>query len=274
MSSNPFFSIVIPTFNSALYLYECLESLARQTCKDYEVIVVDKQSSDCTLDMICSVDMPRLQVKQQTTNSLPEALDEGFSVAKGILFTWLNSDDAYARPDALSIIKSKYIQHPAGYRFIYANHLCIDANSCISSLSASHWPSSRYERALGGFNLCTGSLFFSRDLFISFGGFGDRYRLSFEYLLIDYLFLHGRPLYVPVYVYAYRLHASQLSDRLRDQMASECRDISISLPRRSAAGFFLWLCKRLFSRILFSNYFQRRLWIGSPLEVYWHAHSI
>ncbi len=41
-------SVVIPTFNSAGSLKSCLESLSRQTYKDFEVIVVDNFSTDAT----------------------------------------------------------------------------------------------------------------------------------------------------------------------------------------------------------------------------------
>lgn len=211
MTNRPFFSIVIPTFNSESYLRECLASLSDQTSQDYEVIVIDKQSTDSTLEIIRSFNLPQIRILSQCSSSLPEALDEGFHAANGILLCWLNSDDAYARPDALSIIKNRYLQLPRHNTFIYANHLSIDCDGVITSLCSSHWPTSRYERALGGFNLCTGSLFFSNDLFVAFGGFGNRYKISFEYLLIDYLFLHGSPTFVPVYVYAYRAHHNQLS---------------------------------------------------------------
>lgn len=273
MPHKPFFSVIIPTCNSESYLCQCLASLIGQTNQDYEVIVVDKQSTDSTLEIIRNSNLPSLRIVYQAGRSLPEALDEGFNLANGLLLCWLNSDDAYARPDAFSIIQAKYMQDPQPNCFIYCNHLCIDENSLITLLNSSHWTTSRYERSLGGLNLCTGALFFSRDLFASFGGFGGRFRLSFEYLLIDYLFLHGKPIFIPIYVHAYRLHSDQLSRQSHALMQSECAQISSLLPPTSFLGYLLWLAKRLMVRILYSNPLQRRFWRGRSLEEYWRAHT-
>ena len=61
MTSPPFFSVVIPTFNRAEKLRCALESLAGQTFKDFEVIVCDDGSSDHTPAVVSSF-TERIQV--------------------------------------------------------------------------------------------------------------------------------------------------------------------------------------------------------------------
>ena len=39
-------SIIVPVYNTSLYLRECLNSIKNQTLKDIEVIVVDDGSTD------------------------------------------------------------------------------------------------------------------------------------------------------------------------------------------------------------------------------------
>lgn len=53
-SSTPIFSVIIPAFNSEKYIKEALESVANQTYKDHEVIVIDDGSSDNTYELASS----------------------------------------------------------------------------------------------------------------------------------------------------------------------------------------------------------------------------
>ena len=45
-------SFIIVNWNGARYLEECLDSIYRQTCRDFEVIVVDNASTDNSLEII------------------------------------------------------------------------------------------------------------------------------------------------------------------------------------------------------------------------------
>jgi glycosyltransferase involved in cell wall biosynthesis len=48
----PKLSIIIPTFNSAGTMQQCLRSIASQTFTDYEVVIQDGGSSDQTVELI------------------------------------------------------------------------------------------------------------------------------------------------------------------------------------------------------------------------------
>ena len=48
----PFFSVVIPTYNQANFLNDCLNSVFNQTFKNFEVIVIDNHSNDDTSKVI------------------------------------------------------------------------------------------------------------------------------------------------------------------------------------------------------------------------------
>ena len=47
MEKKPFFSIIIPVYNVAPYLRECLDSVLAQTFTEWEAICVDDGSTDC-----------------------------------------------------------------------------------------------------------------------------------------------------------------------------------------------------------------------------------
>jgi glycosyltransferase involved in cell wall biosynthesis len=50
--NNPFFTVVIPTYNQAQLLKTCLNSVFKQTFNNYEIIVIDNYSNDNTSDIV------------------------------------------------------------------------------------------------------------------------------------------------------------------------------------------------------------------------------
>ena len=52
MTNNPsLLTVIIPTFNSSSYLKPCLNSLEKQTFKNYKVFIADGGSTDNTLEI-------------------------------------------------------------------------------------------------------------------------------------------------------------------------------------------------------------------------------
>lgn len=101
--TRPFFSIIIPVYNSEKYLSECLDSIKRQTFTDYEVILVDDGSSDSSLS-ICEAyncDDPRFIAIHQTNAGTSAARNTGLRHANGQYITFIDNDDCWVCADAL-----------------------------------------------------------------------------------------------------------------------------------------------------------------------------
>lgn len=91
---SPKFSIIIPTLNEEKFLPKLLDSLVRQTRKDFEVVVVDGSSKDKTVAVTRSFTrkLPKLQVIVSHQASLPLQRNLGAKEAKGQWLVFVDAD--------------------------------------------------------------------------------------------------------------------------------------------------------------------------------------
>jgi len=90
-------SVIIPVYNTGRYLDECLESLARQTLTDIEVLAIDDGSTDGSgerLDAFASKDA-RFRVFHQENRGQAAARNVGLENARGEYLMFCDSDDRY-----------------------------------------------------------------------------------------------------------------------------------------------------------------------------------
>ncbi len=98
-------SFVIPVYNKADYLTQCLESILNQTYEDFEVILIDDGSTDES-PMICDqyANNDRVRVLHKENGGQSEARNIGVSIAKGEYVVFVDSDDFWMGEDSLKNI--------------------------------------------------------------------------------------------------------------------------------------------------------------------------
>lgn len=93
-------SVIIPTYQHAKELPECLESVFKQTLKEMEVIVVNDGSTDDT-DEVIKPFLGRINYIKQENRGGNAARNRGFDASKGELVIFLDAD-VVMRPDMLA----------------------------------------------------------------------------------------------------------------------------------------------------------------------------
>jgi len=94
---NPFFSIIIPTYNRGKLLPKAIESVLNQDCNDWELIVVNDGSTDNTkniIEKLCENDQ-RIKYVYQDNQERSAARNKGIENSKGKYICFLDSDDEY-----------------------------------------------------------------------------------------------------------------------------------------------------------------------------------
>ena len=88
-------SVVVPVYNTSIYLKECLESLIGQTYKDLEIICINDGSTDNSLEILKEFQKKdnRIKIITQENQGLSTARNKGISEAKGEYISFIDSDD-------------------------------------------------------------------------------------------------------------------------------------------------------------------------------------
>ena len=89
------FSILIPVYNVEMFLFTCLNSILKQTCQDFEVILVNDGSSDNS-GIICNSYAEKYSnfvVAHQNNQGLISARRKATKLAKGRYCIFCDSDD-------------------------------------------------------------------------------------------------------------------------------------------------------------------------------------
>jgi len=111
-SNNLTISIIICTYNRASSLNQCLQSLTKQTFKNFEVIIVDGNSNDQTHKIIKKF-QSKLKIKLiiEPKKHLALARDLGWRKAKGKYISWID-DDVILSPHWIKSIINLLDQSP------------------------------------------------------------------------------------------------------------------------------------------------------------------
>jgi glycosyltransferase involved in cell wall biosynthesis len=108
----PKISVLVPTYNAAAFLSETLQSILDQTEPDFELIVLDDYSHDATVDVVRSVQDPRIRLHVNAVNlGTPANINIGLALARGAYVARMDHDDV-AVPDRLRLQASFLDEHP------------------------------------------------------------------------------------------------------------------------------------------------------------------
>ncbi|HZQ05842.1 MAG TPA: glycosyltransferase family 2 protein, partial [Anaerolineae bacterium] len=101
-SSEPLVSFIIPSYNHANFIGECLESILNQTAtQDWEIVLVDDASPDETDRVVQAFRDPRIRYTRHPQNrGLIATLNTAVALARGRYIARQDSDNRY-RPDFL-----------------------------------------------------------------------------------------------------------------------------------------------------------------------------
>jgi glycosyltransferase involved in cell wall biosynthesis len=184
-------SIVVPAYNEEKYIGVLLDSFVKQDYRDFEVIVVDGQSTDKTKDVVARFkDQLDLRFVASPTKGVSFQRNYGADLAKHEQLLFIDSD-GYIGPDFLTKIVAYLVKNPDtdmfstwalpltkkriySTFFIFYNILFIDLMKNIKPFIA-----------LGGF------LFAKKSVFKALGGYSIKHAVVEDLDLVERAFKAG-----------------------------------------------------------------------------------
>ena len=167
--TDPFFSVIIPTYNRAAQVRDAIDSVVRQTYKSLEVIVVDDGSSDNTRSIVASLTDKRVRYFYQQNAGVSAARNTGANAANGKYLLFLDSDDKFT-VGYLEKLSIEITKAPCVIGFGYAKYIDLNGKEIVHV---------RPEKSSGKFGPpLAGAFAISRELFVSVGGYDTKLAYS------------------------------------------------------------------------------------------------
>ena len=133
---NELVSIVMPSFNTASFITQTIESVLAQSYKNWELLIVDDCSTDNTDEIVYPflVDKRIRYLKNKENSGAADSRNRALREAKGKWIAFLDSDDLWL-PDKLE--KQISFMEENNYHFSYTNYYEIDINGNRSGVCVS-----------------------------------------------------------------------------------------------------------------------------------------
>lgn len=176
---HPFFSIIIPTFNSAKTVQKCIESVIYQTFTNFEVLIIDGVSSDNTLQIASDFSDSRIKILSEPDKGIYDAMNKGIKLAKGSWLYFLGSDDSLYDENVLEAVVIEIHKHKVDV--IYGNVLMKPSNRIYDGEFT-------YEK-MQTVTLCHQAIFYKKKIFKDFGLYNIRYKVLADHdMNLNWLF--------------------------------------------------------------------------------------
>lgn len=244
--TQPFFSIIVVSYNAEATIRKTVESVLTQDFGDYEIVVKDAASSDGTVAALPESDKIRLFVRPD--GGIYDGMNEAIREARGKYLLFLNCGDYLASSDVLSrvyeVAKSLDEHSAVLYGDYTRSEVLFKSPSSLSLFYLFRTP------------LCHQTVFFGSGVFERFPSYDTSYRIMADYDLTLKAFRGGFSyVYVPAVISDYLGGGVSESDAERERKAEEyARIIQAHFTKRERRRFerklffsFRWLRQRLIS---------------------------
>lgn len=208
-------SVITPAYNAAKFIEEVIGSVANQTYKDIEHIIVDGGSTDGTTAILQK--HPHLKWISEPDKGVYDAMNKGIAMATGDWLYFLGSDDTLYSQDTFAFLNRKYAATFKGNDVVYGDVVYQEDFRA----SYQHRFFNRYKFDV--ININHQAIFYHKSVFQTYGNFNLTYFVYGDWEMNMRLFFKKevKTCYVPVIIANYSILG--LSNQKVDTFTQEKR---------------------------------------------------
>lgn len=200
------FSIITVTFNCKNTIERTIQSVLKQSYKNFEYIIKDGASSDGTKDIIEKY-QSSIKLVSDPDNGIYDAMNQAMSLASGDFLIFLGGDDCFYSNDVLSQVASSISEYDVLYY----------GDVFIPQLNKRYWGRfDNYKFAIG--NICHQAIFYPKSIYKKYV-FDLRYKVYADYIYNIQLFKHYKFQYIDIVISYFDLMGT--SSRVEDYQYSK-----------------------------------------------------
>ena len=227
-------SIIIPSYNTAQFIEETIQSILNQNYSNFECIVIDGGSSDGTVDILKKYENKIIWISEKDRGQ-SDAINKGLKLASGDIVAYLNADDVYER-DSFQKVAKFFDQNPT-VKWVYGkcriiNEHGLEIRKPITWYKKFWQKSYSYNKLLIIDFIAQPAAFWRRELTDEIGLFDVNQHLVMEY---EYWLRAGAkysPGFIDDYLARFRLHPYSKSATKFSTAARE----ALSVARKYASA--------------------------------------
>lgn len=241
-------TIITVTYNASKHIRDNLISVASQSYKNVEHIIVDGLSSDDTIGVLRKNNFNMINVICESDAGIYQALNKGIIASTGDIVGILHSDDIFEDTDVLKLIAENFIEDSV--QAVYGNLRYINKSN---TKVIRNWKSSKFSMS----NLKNGwmpphpTLFVRRNIIYPNYMYNEKLMISSDYQMILRLFSQKNFNAIYIDKYLVRMRVGGTSNKsLGNIILKICEDfISLKVLKLTFKEKILCLLKKNLSKL-------------------------
>ena len=210
----PLFSVIIPTFNRSHVLLRAVDSVLKQTYKNFELIVVDDGSTDETQTILEGhIKEGQIKYLRQENKGVSSARNFGVRNSKGDWLAFLDSDDEWLKSKLEKQVE--LLQKRPELRLIHGEELWVRNGKRVNQKKIHQkFGGFIYEKCLPLCLISPSAVIIERKLYEEMGGFDEEFVVCEDYdLWLKITSLYEVGFVTEPIIYKYGGHEDQLSHK-------------------------------------------------------------